>query len=92
MIKQHRSLEATMEELFTAKELDTARKIVRKYKAKPRYFREQKVSDEVVKPKLDQINAYTGYTNLPEYWAYCLEHYLKSVTGLMREEEAVASH
>ena len=79
MIKQHRRLEVTMEELFTKKELDQARKIFRKYKAKPRYFREQKVSDKVVKPKLAQINAYTGYTNLPEHWACCLEHYIRSV-------------
>jgi hypothetical protein len=69
---QQRPLEATMEELFTKGELDRARKIFNKYKAKPRYFREQKLGNEVVKPKIDQINAYTGYNNLPEYWAYCL--------------------
>jgi hypothetical protein len=78
MIKQQRRLEATLEEVFTWQELDKARKIFRRYKAKPRYFREQKVSDEVVKPKMKQINAYTGYSNLPEYWAYCLENYLTS--------------
>jgi hypothetical protein len=78
---QQRPLEATMEELFTKGELDRARKIFNKYKAKPRYFREQKLGNEVVKPKIDQINAYTGYNNLPEYWAYCLEHYLRSLSG-----------
>jgi hypothetical protein len=83
MIKQQRRLEVTMEELFTREEFDKARKIFRRYKAKPRYFREKKLSDEVIKPKLGRINTYTGYNNLPEYWAYCLEHYLRSV----REEE-----
>jgi hypothetical protein len=77
MIKQQRRLEVTMEELFTKEELDRARQILSKYKAKPRHFREQKVSDEVVKPKVDQINAYTGYCNLPECWAYALEQYFK---------------
>jgi hypothetical protein len=81
MIKQQRRLEATLEELFTQQELDKARKIFRRYKAKPRHYREQKVSDEVVKPKMTQINAYTGYSNLPENWAYCLEHYLMPLSG-----------
>jgi hypothetical protein len=75
--KQQRRLEVTMEELFTKEELDRARKILGKYKAKPRYFREQKVSDEVVRPKINQINAYAGYNCLPECWAYALEHYFK---------------
>jgi hypothetical protein len=88
MIKQQRSLEVTIEELFTKEELDTARKILNKYKAKPDYFRQQRVSDEVVKPKLKQLDAYTGYTNLPECWAYCLQHYLRSLSGW----EAVTSH
>jgi hypothetical protein len=60
MIKLQRRLEVTMEELFTTKELNAARKIFSKYKAKPRYFREQKMSDEVVKPKLSQINDCTA--------------------------------
>jgi hypothetical protein len=77
MIKQQRCLEATMEELFTKDELARARQLCCKYKAKPRYLREQKVSDEVVKPKIEQINAYTGYYNVPEYWAYALEQYFK---------------
>jgi hypothetical protein len=81
MSEQQRPLEATMEELFTKEELNRARKIFNKYKAKPRYFREQMLGTEVVKPKIDQINAYTGYNNLPEYWACCLEHYLRSLSG-----------
>jgi hypothetical protein len=88
MIKQQRRLEVTMEELFTKEEFDKARKIIRKYKDKPRYFREQKVSDQVVKPKIRQIDAYTGYRTLPEYWAYCLEHYLRSV----RAEQGATRH
>jgi hypothetical protein len=59
MIKQQRRLEATMEEVFTKEELNIARRIFSKYKAKLRCFREQKVSDEVVRPKMEQLNAYT---------------------------------
>jgi hypothetical protein len=81
MSKQQRRLEVTLEELFTKEELDKARKIFRKYKYKPFYFRQQKVSDEVVKPKMKQLDAYTGYSNLPECWAYCLQHYLSSLSG-----------
>jgi hypothetical protein len=81
MTKQQRRLEVTLEELFTKEELDKARKILNKYKAKPDYFRQQKVSDEVVKPKMKQLDAYSGYSNLPECWAYCLEHYLRSLSG-----------
>jgi len=78
MIERQRPLEATMEQLFTKEELDRARKIFNKYKAKPRHFREQQLGAEVAKPKIKQIDAYTGYSNLPEYWGYCLEHYLSS--------------
>jgi hypothetical protein len=81
MIELQRPLEATMEELFTKEEIDRARKISKKFRAKPRHFREQKLGNEVVKPKIDQINAYTGYSNLPEYWGYCLELYLTSPSG-----------
>jgi hypothetical protein len=79
MNKHQRRLEATIEELFTEEELDKAWAIFDKYKDKPRYFREQKISNEVVLPRIDHINTYTGYSNLPEYWAYCLAHYFKIV-------------
>jgi hypothetical protein len=86
MSTEQRRLEVTMEELFTREELDKARKIFNKYKAKPRYFREQILGREVVKPRIKQINAYTGYKNLPEYWAYCLEHYLRSVSIITQQQ------
>jgi hypothetical protein len=44
MTEQQRPLEATVEELFTKEELDRARKIFNEYKAKPRYFRGQKLA------------------------------------------------
>jgi hypothetical protein len=67
-----------MEELFTKEELESAREIFNEYKGEPRYVGQLKVSDEIVKPKLDDIAKYTGNDNSPEYWACCLAHY---VTG-----------
>jgi hypothetical protein len=86
VIKQQRRIEITMEELFTAEELDRAQRIYCKYKSKPSHFRQQKVSEEIVKPKINQINDYIGYSNLPECWAYALEQYFKlgAVPGEVR--------
>ena len=88
VIKEQRRLETTMEELFTAEELDRARRIYCKYKSKPPYFRQQKVGEEIVKPKINQINDYTGYSNFPECWAYALEQYFK--LGAVQGEEGIA--
>jgi hypothetical protein len=53
----------TMEELFTREELERARAIFDEYKGEPRYVGELKVSDEVVRPRLNEITRYTGYDN-----------------------------
>jgi hypothetical protein len=50
----------TMEELFTEEELERAREIFDEFKGEPRYVGQLKVSDEIVKPKIDDITKYTG--------------------------------
>jgi hypothetical protein len=73
-----RSKLATMEELFTKAELERAREIFDEYKGEPRYVAQLKVSDEIVRPKINEITQYTGNDNSPEYWACCLAHHLSA--------------
>jgi len=80
----------TMEELFTRKELERAREIFDTYRGEPRYVGELKVSDEIVKPKIDQIVRYTGYDNTPEYWACCLSHYFNIIFSIMKGRDKTA--
>jgi hypothetical protein len=68
----------TMEELFTKEELERAREIFHEYKGEPRYVGQLKVSDEIVKPKINDITKYTGNDNSPEYWACCLSHHFST--------------
>ena len=87
----------TMEELFTREELERAREIFDEYKGEPRYVGELRVSDEIVKPKIDKITRYTGYDNSPEYWACCLAHYFNVIFTIMKGrgntgEEGVIHH
>ena len=83
MPKRHKLV--TMDELFTKEELERAREILDEHKGEPRYVGELKVSDEIVKPKINMIAKSTGYDSGPEYWACCLAHYFNISFTMVKE-------
>jgi len=54
-----------------------------------RYQFRQEVCDKLVRPKMGKIRKYTGSSNSPGFWVYCLDRYLKRVS---REGESVTRH
>jgi hypothetical protein len=41
-----------------------------------RYQFRQEVCDQLVRPKMEKIRQYTGSSNSPGFWVYCLDRYL----------------
>ena len=54
-----------------------------------RYQFRQEVCDHLVRPKMEKIRKYTGSSNSPGFWVYCLDRYLKRAS---RERGAVTRH
>src|SRR5918992_2393656 len=54
-----------------------------------RYQFRQEVCDQLVRPKMERIQKYTGSSNSPGFWVYCLDRYLKRVS---QEGGAVTRH
>jgi hypothetical protein len=61
----------SISDLFTAEEIDRAFAMYES--AKPGTFN-KKVTDEIVRPALERINAKTGQENDPSYLGYMLEY------------------
>jgi hypothetical protein len=54
-----------------------------------RYEFRHEVCDQLVGPKMEKIRKYTGSSNTPGFWVYCLDRYL---TRRSQERGAVTRH
>jgi hypothetical protein len=74
-------------DLFTIDEINRATDLFFECK-KAREDFTARCTRDIVEPVISRINKYTGYDNNPEYLAYCLEIYIKSVGA----EEGATRH